>query len=213
MDTKNNFFNITRQKYSINSLFISIKGKNVKLYIKYMVSIRCKNTVKDELTKLNIKYISIDLGMVEIFDKISFINREKLRKNLLKFGFELLTQKQSLLVDKVKLLIVQIIQDLDYSLLQDYPRYISKKLGTNYTDISVFFSEVNGITIKQFIIINTIEKVKELLLYDELNLIEISQKFHYSNSKKLSYQFKKITGLSPSFYKKLKKKRQVISEL
>jgi AraC-like DNA-binding protein len=170
-----------------------------------MVSIRCKKIVADELQKLNITYASIDLGMVELLEKITVVEKKKLGKNLSKFGFELLDHKKSVFVNKVKMLLVKIIYDLNHRLLKNYPQYISKKMNTSFADISDIFSEVNGITIQQFIIINTVEKAKELLLYDKLNLAEIAQKLHYGNVKKLSYQFKKVTGLPPSFYKNIKK--------
>ncbi len=163
--------------------------------------------VKAELEKLGILYKTIDLGMVEIFENIDDEQREKLKKNLLRSGLELLDDKKTILIEKIKNVITEMIHYTDELPNVNYSDYISEKLDYDYTYLANTFSEVKGITIQQFIIINKIEKVKELLLYDELNLTEISIKLHYSSVAHLSNQFKKITGLTPSFYKQLKKKR------
>lgn len=180
----------------------------MKLYIKYMVSLRCKLLVKEELKNLGIHYVIVDLGMVEILEDITLDQREKLKENLLKSGLELLDDKKSILIEKIKNVIVEMIHYSDEIPAVNYSEYISEKLGYDYTYLANTFSEVKGITIQQFIINHKIEKVKELLLYDELNLTEISYKLHYSSVAHLSNQFKKITGLSPSFYKQLKQKRK-----
>lgn len=180
----------------------------MKLYIKYMVSLRCKMMVKEELKKLGLKYVVVDLGMVEIMEDITEEQREQLKKNLHRSGLELLDNKKSILIEKIKNVITEMIHYSD-----DLPKvndsdYISEKLGYDYTYLANTFSEVKGITIQQFIINHKIEKVKELLLYDELNLTEIAHKLHYSSVAHLSNQFKKVTGLSPSFYKQMKQKRK-----
>ena len=180
----------------------------MKLYIKYMVSLRCKMMVKEELVKLGLHYIIVDLGMVDILEDITKQQHQQLKENLLKSGLELLDDKRSILIEKIKNLIIEMIHYSDDLPKINYSDYISEKLNYDYTYLSNIFSEVKGITIQQFIIIHKIEKVKELLLYDELNLTEISYKLHYSSVAHLSNQFKKITGLSPSFYKQLKQKRQ-----
>jgi AraC-like DNA-binding protein len=177
------------------------------LYIKYMVSLRCKIIVKDELTKLNIPYTVVDLGTVEVLD-ITEKQREQLKTNLLYSGLELLDDKRSILIEKIKNVVTEMIHYSDELPKENYSQYISKKLKYDYTYLSNIFSEVKGITLQHYIIIHKIEKVKELLLYDELNLTEISYKLHYSSVAHLSNQFKKITGLSPSFFKRLKKKRK-----
>jgi AraC-like DNA-binding protein len=179
----------------------------MKLYIKYMVSLRCKMIVKEELKKLGLRYIVLDLGMVDVLEDITPEQRELLKKNLLRSGLELLDNKKSILIEKIKNVITEMIHDSDELPKTNYSDYISKKLDHDYTYLSNVFSEVKGITIQQFIIIHKIEKVKELLLYDELNLTEISYKLHYSSVSHLSKQFKKVTGLSPSFYRQLKQKR------
>lgn len=179
----------------------------MKLYIKYMVSLRCKMAVKEELRNLGLKHAVVDLGVVEILEDISPRQREQLKTNLLRSGLELLDDKRSILIEKIKNVITEMIHYTDEIPKENYSDYISEKLGYDYTYLANTFSEVKGITIQQFIIINKIEKVKELLLYNELNLTEISRKLHYSSVAHLSNQFKKVTGLSPSYYKQLKKKR------
>ena len=174
-----------------------------------MVSRRCKMMVKEELEKLGIKYVTIELGMVEILGDISKNTHEQFKKNLLGSGLELMDDKKSILIEKIQNVITEMIQYSDEIPKVNYSDYISEKLGYDYTYLANTFSEVKGITIQQFIIIHKIEKIKELLLYNELNLTEIAHKLHYSSVAHLSNQFKKVTGLSPSFYKQLKKKRDI----
>ena len=180
----------------------------MKLYIKYMVSLRCKMVVKDELAKLGIGYAAVDLGIVETQNSITQQQRDLLKTNLAKTGLELLDDKRSILIERIKNVITEMVHYSDELPQVNYSEYIAGKLGYDYTYLSNVFSEVTGITIQQFIILNKIEKVKELLLYDELNLTEISFKLHYSSVAHLSNQFKRVTGLSPSFYKKMKQKRR-----
>ncbi|OPC05300.1 AraC family transcriptional regulator [Elizabethkingia ursingii] len=172
-----------------------------------MVSLRCKMVVHQELENLGIKNAVVDLGMVELWDDISLSQRAMLRENLLKTGLELLDDKKSILIEKIKNVVTQMIHYIDEFPKENFSDYISEKLGYDYTYLANTFSEVKGITLQHFIIINKVEKIKELLLYDELNLTEISYKLNYSSVAHLSNQFKKITGLSPSFYKKLKLRR------
>ncbi len=180
----------------------------MKLYIKYMVSLRCKMMVKEELKKLGLHYVIVDLGMIEILEEITANQRERLKKNLLKSGLELLDDNKSILIEKIKNVITEMIHYSDEIPKVNYSDYISEKLGYDYTYLANTFSEVKGITIQQFIIVHKIERVKEFLIYDELNLTEISFKMHYSSVAHLSNQFKKITGLTPTFYKQLKNKRK-----
>ncbi len=179
----------------------------MKLYIKYMVSLRCKMLVKEELTKLGLQYVVVDLGMVELLEKSTPEQRQQLKVNLLESGLELLEDKKAILIEKIKNIVIEMIHYADELPVINYSDYLSEKLGHDYTYLANIFSEVKGTTIQQFIIIHKMEKVKELLLYDELNLTEIAYKLHYSSVAHLSNQFKKITGLSPSFFKKLKQKR------
>ena len=180
----------------------------MKLYIKYMVSLRCKMVVKEELIKLGLNYAIVDLGMVEILEDITQEQRDQLGRNLLTSGLELLENKKSILIEKIKNVIIEMIHYSEDLPKVNYSDYISEKLGHDYTYLANTFSEVKGITIQQFIIIHKIERVKELILYDELNLSEISDKLRYSSPAHLSNQFKKITGLTPSFYKQMKQKRK-----
>ena len=173
-----------------------------------MVSHRCKMVVKQELEKLGLHCVLVELGMVEIMEDITIEQHEELKDNLLVSGLELLDDKKSILIEKIKNVIVEMIHYSDELLKVNYSDYISNKLNYDYTYLSNIFSEVKGITIQQFIIFHKIEKVKELLLYDELTLTEISYKLHYSSVAHLSNQFKKVTGLSPSYYKKLQEKRK-----
>ena len=179
------------------------------LYIKYMVSLRCKMMVKEELKKMGIWYVVVDLGAVEILRDITKKQHEELKINLMRSGLELLDDKRSILVESIKNVITEMIHETDKEPQVNYSDFISSKLGYDYTYLSNVFSEVNGITIQQFIIVNKIEKVKELLLYNELSLTEISYRLNYSSVAHLSNQFKKITGLTPTFYKGIAQKRRV----
>ena len=179
----------------------------MRLYIKYMVSLRCKLVVKDELDRLGLQHGEIDLGYVEIMGDLEPDKREQLAVNLLKSGLELMDDKKAVLIEKIKNIIIEMIHYADELPKINYSDYISEKLNYDYTYLSNLFSEVKGITIQQFIIAHKIEKVKELLLYDEMSLTEISYLLHYSSVAHLSNQFKKVTGLSPSYYKQLKQKR------
>ena len=172
-----------------------------------MVSLRCKIIVKDELDKMDIPFSVIELGMVELCDPISANQHQMLKSNLLKSGLELLDDKKSILIEKIKSVIIEMVHYSDELPKINYSEHISQKLDLDYTYLSNIFSEVKGITIQQYIILHKIEKVKELLLYDELNLTEISYKLDYSSVAHLSNQFKKITGLTPSYFKNMKLKR------
>ncbi len=172
-----------------------------------MISLRCTMIVKEELHKLGLDYVMVELGMIEILEDITTEQRLQLKKNLQDFGLELLDDKKSILIESIKNVITEMIHHTDELPKVNYSNYISEKLGYDYTYLANTFSEVRGITIQQFIIIHKIERIKELLIYDELNLAEISYKLHYSSPAHLSNQFKKITGLTPTFYKQLKNKR------
>lgn len=186
----------------------------MKLYIKFMVSLRCKMIVMQELHKLGLKYVVLDLGMVEMLEDITEEQRVILKRNLLKSGLELMDDKRAILIERIRTVIIEMIHYSEEIPQTNYSDYISEKLHYDYTYLANIFSEVKGITIQQFIISHKIERVKELLLYDELNLTEIAYKLHYSSVAHLSNQFKKVTGLTPSFYKSLKsKKREVLDKL
>ncbi len=180
----------------------------MKLYIKYMVSLRCKMMVKEELKKLGLHFIVVDLGEIDIMEDITLEQRKALKMGLLESGLELMDDKKAVLIEKIKNIIIEMVHYSDELPKTNYSDYISSKLNHDYTYLSNIFSEVKGITIQQFIIVHKIERAKELLLYDELNLTEISYKLNYSSVAHLSSQFKKITGLTPSHFKQLKDKRR-----
>ena len=173
-----------------------------------MVSIRCKLMVKIELKKLGLHFIVVDLGEIEIMENITGEQRENLKIGLLNSGLELMDDKRAVLIEKIKIVITEMIHYTDELPKMNYSDYISEKLNYDYTYLSNIFSEVKGITIQQFIIIHKIERIKELIIYDELNITEIADKMNYSSVAHLSGQFKKITGLSPSHFKQLKDKRR-----
>lgn len=174
-----------------------------------MVSARCKLAVKEELKKLGLHFIVVELGEIEIMEDISAETREKLRAALLSTGLELMDDKKAMLIEKIKTVITDMIHNSSDIPKLNYSDFISQKLDYDYTYLSNIFSEVKGITIQQFIIINKIERAKELLMYNEFNLTEISYQLHYSSVAHLSNQFKKITGLSPSQFKQLKNRNRI----
>jgi AraC-like DNA-binding protein len=179
-----------------------------------MVSLRCKMVVKEELRKLGLHFIVVDLGEIEIMEDLTESQRESLKSALLLSGLELMDDKRAVLIEKVKNVIVQMIHYSDELPVTNYSDYISEQLHYDYTYLSNLFSEVKGITIQQFIILHKIERVKELLMYDELNLTEISYNMQYSSVAHLSNQFKRVTGLTPSEYKHLRgKHRKPIEEI
>ena len=164
--------------------------------------------VKEELKKLGLHFIVVDLGEVEIMENISTVQLSELKKALLNLGLELMDDKKSVLIEKIKNVITEMIHYDDELPIVNYSNYISEKLHYDYTYLSNLFSEVKGMTIQQFIIIHKVERIKELIIYDELNITEIAWKMNYSSVAHLSNQFKKVTGLSPSHFKQLKDKRR-----
>jgi AraC-like DNA-binding protein len=173
-----------------------------------MVCIRCKMVVKSELEKLGLHYISVDLGEAEIKENISPEQLNKFSEGLKKSGLELMDDKKSILVEKIKNIIIEQVHYTDEQIKTNLSDFLSEKLNYDYTYLANLFSEVKGTTIEKFYLLHKIERVKELLVYDELNLTEIADKLHYSSVAHLSNQFKKITGLTPSHFKKLKHKRR-----
>ena len=172
-----------------------------------MVCIRCKMVVKSELEKLGLHYTTVELGEVETIEDFSKEQMGRLAVALKKTGLELMDDKKSILVEKIKLLIIELVHYTDDQIKTNLSDYLSEKLKYNYTYLANLFSEVKGTTIEQFYLNHKIEKVKELLVYDELNLTEIAYKLHYSSVAHLSNQFKKMTGLTPTHFKNLRNKR------
>ena len=173
-----------------------------------MVSARCKITVKDELKKLGLHFIMVELGEIEIMENISAQQRELLKVGLLSSGLELMDDKRSVLIERIKNVIIEMVHHSDEVVRVNFSHYLSEKLNHDYTYLSNLFSEVQGTTIEQFIIAHKIERIKELIIYGELNITEIAWKMKYSSVAHLSNQFKKMTGLSPSHFKQLKDKRR-----
>ena len=193
-------------------IFPHLVTDELKLYIKYMVSIRCKMMVQAKLDRLGLHYGKIELGEVEIIETLTPKQRNHLKIALLKSGLELMDDKKAVLIERIKNTIVEMVH---YS--EEVPKvknsdYISERLNHDYTYLANLFSEATGITIEQYIISHKIERVKEFLLYDELNLTQISYKLNYSSVAHLSNQFKKVTGLTPTFYKQLKNKKRTMLE-
>ncbi len=184
----------------------------MKLYVKYMVSHCCKLMVKQELNLLGLKVNNIDLGEVEIDENITMEQFHLIRTALAKNGHELLEDKRSIQIEKIKNTIIDMIHYSDEELEIKYSEYLSSKLEYDYTYLANLFSEVTGSTIQQYIIIHKIERAKELIIYNELSLKEIAYKLHYSSIAHFSNQFKKITGLSPVFFKTLKKRKRITLE-
>ena len=179
-----------------------------------MVSNRCKMAVTQALKEIGLHFIVVDLGEVEVMEELTAEERDQLKISLLRSGLELMDDKRAVLIEKINNVITEMIHHSDEVPKMNYSDFISQKLDYDYTYLSNLFSEVKGITIQQFIIIHKIERAKELLLYDELTLTEISYKLHYSSVAHLSNQFKKVTGLTPSHYKQMKdKKRSPIEEV
>jgi len=164
--------------------------------------------VKAELEKLGIRYKTVELGEAELEENISEEQRNLLNSALKKSGIELMEDKKSILIQQIKNIIVEQVHYTEEPLEINFSVYLSQKLQYDYTYLANLFSESQGITLEHYHIIHKIERVKELLVYDELNISEIASKMNYSSTAHLSSQFKKITGLSPSFFKKLKDKKR-----
>ena len=187
---------------------------NVILYVKYMVSNRCKIAVKDALKNLGLHFIVVDLGEVEVMENLTLEQRAVLKRSLAYSGLELIDDKKGVLIGKIKNVVIEMVHHSDEALKINFSDFLSEKLHHDYTYLSNLFSEVQGITIERFIIIHKVERIKELIFYNELNISEIAWKMHYSSVAHLSNQFKKITGLTPSHFKKMKnQQRNPIEEI
>ncbi len=180
----------------------------MKLYIKNMVCIRCQMVVKAELEKLGLQYVYVKIGEADIIEDVQPQQLEQLKTELKKAGLVLMDNKKSVLVEKIKSAIIELVHYTEGQLKVNLSGYLSEKLGYDYTYLANLFSKVKGITIEKFYLTHKIEKVKELIVYDELNLSEIAFRMNYSSVAHLSNQFKKYTGLTPSHFKKLKNERR-----
>jgi len=165
--------------------------------------------VKEELKKLGLHFIIVDMGVVDIMENITSEQREQIRIALLKSGLELMEDKKAMLLEKIKNAIIEMIYQADGFSRTNFSEYLSEKLKYDYTYLANLFSDIQGTTIEKFIIANKIERVKELIIYDEFNLTEIAWNMNYSSVAHLSNQFKKITGFTPTHFKKLRNKRRI----
>ncbi|MGE0587695.1 MAG: helix-turn-helix domain-containing protein [Cyclobacteriaceae bacterium] len=174
-----------------------------KLYIKNMVCDRCKMVVRLEMDKLQIPYGSIELGEVSLTSPNDKEKLNALALELKRNGFELIEDKGQRTISAIKIAILDYVRDSSGPRKFNFSDYLSSKLNKDYSSLSKLFSEVEGTTIEKYLILQKIERVKELLVYDEMNLSEIAHALHYSSVQHLSNQFKKITGLTPSHFKKI----------
>jgi len=197
-----NFYTILKNPIFIIKL--GFFGKNrfyMNLYIKNMVCGRCETAVKKELDSMNIPYSDIQLGVVELNRTLEEEEKEELSKNLKTLGFELLDDKTSQTIARIKNLIVDLVHYQNVKPKINLSTYLSAELLQDYGAISTLFSENEGVTIEHYFIAQKIERVKELLLYNELTLSEIAHQLHYSTVGHLSNQFKKTTGITPTAFK------------
>ncbi len=173
-----------------------------------MVSKRCKTVVKEQLQKLGLHFMIVDLGEVEIMEDITAEQRSLLQTSLLEVGLQLMDDKRAVLIEKIKTVVIEMIHHSEEMVRVNFSHFLSEKLDYDYTYLANLFSEVQGTTIEQFIILHKVERIKELIMYGESNISEIAWKMNYSSVSHLSNQFKKATGLSPSHFKQLKDKKR-----
>ena len=179
-----------------------------------MLSARCKTAVKDILRALDLHFIIVDLGEVEIMENLTADQLAELKIALHTTGFELMDNKKAILIERIKTTIIELIHHSTEGIKVNFSHYLSEKLTHDYTYLANLFSAVQGTTIEQFMIAHKVERIKELIIYGELNMTEIAWKMNYSSVAHLSNQFKKVTGLSPSTFKQLKdRQRQPIEEI
>jgi len=172
-----------------------------------MVSTRCKIAVKEVFRNLGLVYGNVELGEVELAEILSDDMLDELKISLLNIGFELIEDRRAILIERIKNIVIDMVHHSDKPIKVNFSDYLSEKLKYDYTYMANVFSEVQGISIEQFIISHKVERIKEFIIYDELNMTEIAFKMNYSSVAHLSGQFKKVTGLTPSYFKKLKMRR------
>ncbi|MGF1670783.1 MAG: helix-turn-helix domain-containing protein, partial [Balneolaceae bacterium] len=189
----------------------SNKNWHKVLYVKYMVSLRCKTILNAALKKLELKHRITAHGGIEYYEDLTQEQFHELKKYLQRSGLVLLDEKQSMMIDRIINTIIEVIHYSDDLPKMNFTELFSENAISGNETVFKVFSDVKGVSIVQFIITQKIERVKELLLYDDLTLSEISEKLNYKNKNYLIAQFKKFTGLTPSYFKQLKKKRMEIS--
>jgi len=181
----------------------------LKAFIKNMTTVPSQKQVKSIVENLGLQLVSIDIGEIEVGENLSNQQYHQLKQRLDQNDFALISGKENIVTEKIKNVIIEMIHYSDEMPVIKYSSYISSKLKTNYTYLSKIFSKVKNVTIEHFIILHKIERVKQLLLYNDLTLSEIAWKLHYSSTAHLSSQFKKITGITPSLFKKAEYKNLV----
>ncbi len=181
----------------------------MKIYVRNMACESCKVVVKDALKELDISPVKVELGEIETKEDLTDEEKKELNSKIKKAGLELLENKQGVLIEKIRKVIIDYVYKSDEKPNVKFSVLISKELNHSYTYLANFFSEVEATTIEQYIIALKIERIKELIIFGEDTLSEIADKLHYSSVAHLSAQFKKATGLTPSHFKALKEKRRI----
>jgi YesN/AraC family two-component response regulator len=199
--------NKSRSQHMRNNQAKTLKGR--RIFIKNMVSLRCKMMVKAELEKLGVVYKSIELGEVQLVEPITKTTMQKLKVALNKSGLNLMYDEKIIMIEKIINIVIEMVHYSDELPTVNFSIFLSKKMKKGYHKMAKIFSKTKGMTIEHFIILHKVEKIKELIIYGELNLSEISYKMHYSSAAHLSRQFKQVTGSTPTFYKSLPKRERV----
>ncbi len=181
----------------------------MKLYVKNMACLSCKEVVKEALLEMDIHPVKVELGEIETKEAVSDEEKQQLNKLIKKVGLELLESKQGVLIEKIRKIIVDYVYHSEEKEIINFSDLLSQKLNYSYSYLANFFSEVEATTIEQYVIALKIERIKELIIFGEDTLTEIADKLHYSSVAHLSAQFKKVTGLTPSHFRELKKKRRI----
>jgi AraC-like DNA-binding protein len=180
----------------------------MKLYIRNMACDCCSELIGRILDDLSIKYSRVDLGHADLIEQITSAQKDALNIELRKSGFELLDDKRAILIEKIRNVVDEFILDPGKTMKTTFSKYLKKRLDYDYSYLSALFSEVQAITLEQYIILKRIEQAKFMILFDEFTIAEIAHRLHYSSPAHLSGQFKKVTGLTPSHFRELRKKRE-----
>ncbi len=181
----------------------------MKLFIKNMVCNRCKTQIAEDLDKLGIQYTSVEYGEINTKKDIDPLQRKQIKTALEKSGFELIDEHNNGIIEKLRQAIIDLENHSDEDLKTNFMDFISLSVNENFISLNTLFAEIEGVTIEKYIIRHKINRVKELLVYDDLSLAEIAAKMHYSSVAQLSSQFKRITGLSPSYFRQLRHNRTI----
>ena len=193
-------------------LILQLEIINMKIYIKHMVSNRCKMVVREELKKLGLHFIFVEFGEIEVMENITGEKSDLLKIELQQSGLDLLDDNKTILIEGIKNTLSELIYTSDYLIKINYNKYLSTKFNLDIKYISDLFVAAQGITLDQFIMSHKIERIKEMIIYDGLDILEISQKLNFSDVANLYYQFKLATGFSPYNFKQLKIKRHSVIE-